>query len=174
MDIALLVLIFVVACALVFEFINGFHDSANAIATVVSTRVLSPQHAIMYGAGCEFVGAFFGTHVAKTISAGILTLSDIPQTVIMSALLAAIIWNLITWYFGIPSSSSHALIGGLIGTGLAYKGISAVNFAGITKKVVIPMFTSPVLGFAVGFAIMLLLVWLVHKRNPDKINGYFI
>ncbi len=173
MSIMLLILILVVACALMFEFINGFHDSANAIATVVSTRVLQPQHAIIFGASLEFIGAFFGTHVAKTISSGILTVHDIPQTVIMCALLAAIIWNLITWYFGIPSSSSHALIGGLIGAGLAYKGVEAVNYIGIVKKVVIPMFTSPVLGFLVGFSFMLLLVWLVHKRNPDKINKWF-
>ncbi len=173
MSITLLILILVVACALMFEFINGFHDSANAIATVVSTRVLQPQHAIIFGASLEFIGAFFGTHVAKTISSGILTIHDIPQTVIMCALLAAIVWNLLTWYLGIPSSSSHALIGGLIGAGLAYKGVHAVNYAGIAKKVVIPMLTSPVMGFLVGFFFMLLLIWLVYKKNPDRINKWF-
>ncbi|MDD3593055.1 MAG: inorganic phosphate transporter [Candidatus Gastranaerophilales bacterium] len=173
MSITLFVLLMVILSALIFEFINGFHDSANAIATIVSTRVLSPRNAIIFGASLEFLGAFFGTHVAKTISSGILTVEAPPQTLIICALLAAIMWNLITWYFGIPSSSSHALIGGLIGAGIAFKGINALHITGIIKKVIIPMFTSPVLGFFIGFFFMLLLVWLVHKRNPDRINKWF-
>ena len=127
MTISLGLLILVVAGALVFEYINGFHDAANAIATVVSTKVLTPRQAVVYGASLEFTGALMGTHVAKTIGAGIVNPDTITLHVIFCALVAAIIWNLITWFFGLPSSSSHALIGGLIGSAVVNAGFCRTN-----------------------------------------------
>jgi PiT family inorganic phosphate transporter len=173
MTTALIVLILVVIIALAFEYINGFHDSANAIATVVSTKVLTPRTAVIYGGVLNFLGAFSGTHVAKTISKGILVEDTTIQLVIICALLGAIIWNLLTWYFGIPSSSSHALIGGLIGASIAHAGPGIINVSGVVKKVIIPMITSPIIGLTIGFLFMLLLVWLFHKANPDKVNKHF-
>lgn len=166
-------LIAVIAITLIFEYINGFHDSANAIATVVSTRVLSPRKALLFGGIFNFVGAFAGTHVAKTIGQGIVDVECVTQLVIFVALLSAIIWNLITWYFGIPSSSSHALIGGLIGAAMAKSGWKVVHFDGITYKVLIPMVTSPIAGFIAGFIFMSILFWIVYCLNPDKVNTYF-
>lgn len=171
MELSILVIVF--AIALIFEYINGFHDSANAIATVVSTKVLTPRQAILFGAVLNFAGAFAGTHVAKTIGAGMVATNAVTQTVILCALIGAIIWNLITWYFGIPSSSSHALIGGLIGAAIAKAGISVVNIKGITEKVIVPMITSPVLGFLLGFIFMLFLLWVFCKANPERVNKYF-
>jgi PiT family inorganic phosphate transporter len=169
----LTLLIFVILIALIFEYINGFHDAANAIATVVSTKVLTPRIALMYGAGLNFFGAFCGTHVAKTIGKGLIETESVTQLVILCALLGAIIWNLITWYYGIPSSSSHALIGGLLGSAIVNSGINTVNISGVTEKVLIPMITSPILGLVIGFLFMLLLVWIFHKSIPEKINKYF-
>ncbi|HSA06803.1 MAG TPA: inorganic phosphate transporter [Candidatus Gastranaerophilales bacterium] len=173
MTLTVILLILVIIAALVFEYINGFHDSANAIATVVATKVLTPRNAVIYGAVFNFIGAFSGTHVAKTISKGILTIDTTTQTVILCALLGAIIWNLITWYYGIPSSSSHALIGGLIGASTVKSGINIINVEGVMNKIVIPMITSPVLGLVIGFSFMLILVWAFHKANPDFINKHF-
>ena len=158
MSITILLLIAVVAIALVFEFINGFHDCANAIATVVSTKVLAPRQAVLFGATLEFIGALTGTHVAKTIGAGIVNSEMITLTVIFCALLAAVLWNLLTWYLGLPSSSSHALIGGLLGATVVKAGFSAVHFSTLMDKVIIPMFTSPMLGFCTGFMLMLFLI----------------
>ncbi len=171
--ITIFLLIAVVAVALTFEFINGFHDCANAIATVVSTKVLSPRHAVLFGAGLEFIGALTGTHVAKTIGAGIVNSEMITLTVIFCALLAAVLWNLFTWYLGLPSSSSHALIGGLLGATIVKAGFSAVHVATLMDKVIIPMFTSPVLGFCVGFSLMLLLIRIFYRTNPQKVNKRF-
>lgn len=171
MELTLLILVILVA--LIFEYINGFHDSANAIATVVSTKVLAPRDAVLYGAGLNFVGAFFGTHVAKTIGTGIVNAESVTQIVILSALLGAVIWNLITWYYGIPSSSSHALIGGLIGASIVHSGLNVVDIHGVTNKVIIPMITSPIFGFLIGFMFMLLLTWLFFRANPDKMNKHF-
>jgi PiT family inorganic phosphate transporter len=170
MFILLLVVIFT---ALVFEYINGFHDSANAIATVVSTKVLTARAAILYAGVLNMVGAFFGTHVASTIGKGIVQTESVTQGVILCALLAAIIWNLITWYYGIPSSSSHALIGGLIGAGIAKAGLQVVKIDGVLHKVVIPMITSPILGFCIGFFCMVSILWLFAKANPSTVNKYF-
>ena len=155
MSITILLLIAVIAVALAFEFINGFHDCANAIATVVSTKVLS--------------------HVAKTIGSGIVNGEMITLTVIFCALLAAVLWNLFTWWLGLPSSSSHALIGGLLGATIVKAGFSAVHFNTLMDKVIIPMFTSPVLGFCAGFMLMLLLAWIIviSKAHPDKVNKKF-
>jgi PiT family inorganic phosphate transporter len=169
----LTLLIIVVVLAIAFEYINGFHDTANAIATVVSTNVLSPRKAIVFAAVLNFVGALSGTHVAKTIGSGMVNTEIVTQGVIICALFGAIIWNLITWYFGIPSSSSHALIGGLMGASVAKAHLEAVNVAGVMEKVVIPMFVSPVLGLAFGFLFMLLLLWLFHRTPSDTVNRTF-
>ena len=138
-------LICVVVTALVFEYINGFHDSANAIATVVSTKVLTARVAIVYAGVLNIAGAFLGTHVASTIGKGIVATDSVTQGVILCALLSAIIWNLVTWYYGIPSSSSHALIGGLMGAAISKAGYSVVQFEGVTQKVLLPMVTSPLM-----------------------------
>lgn len=173
MTITILLLIAVIAVALAFEFINGFHDCANAIATVVSTKVLSPKQAVLFGASLEFVGALTGTHVAKTIGSGIVNAEMITLTVIFCALLAAVLWNLLTWYLGLPSSSSHALIGGLLGATIVKAGVDAVHVTTLLDKVIIPMFTSPLLGFCAGFALMLLLIRLLYKANPQVVNKKF-
>ena len=166
-------LIAVIVIALIFEYINGFHDSANAIATVVSTKVLTARQAILYAGVLNIVGAFMGTHVASTIGRGIVDTGSVTQGVILCALLAAIIWNLITWYYGIPSSSSHALIGGLIGAALSKAGYQVVHFEGVTKKVLLPMVTSPLIGFAIGFACMVVILWICRRANPNSVNRYF-
>ncbi|EKE02928.1 MAG: hypothetical protein ACD_20C00311G0004 [uncultured bacterium] len=169
----LILLIIVIAAALVFEYINGFHDAANAIATVVSTKVLTPRHAVMYGASLEFIGALMGTHVAATVGKGIVDANVVTQSVILCALIGAIIWNLFTWYKGLPSSSSHALIGGLIGAAVVHAGIDCVKAEKVYQKVIIPMVTSPVLGLGIGFIFMLILMHLFFKANPDKANKHF-
>ena len=165
----------VVLLALIFEFINGFHDCANAIATVVSTKVLSPKQAVFFSAVLNFAGALMGTHVAKTIGSGIVNAEIVTLTVVFCALLAAIIWNLITWWFGLPSSSSHALIGGLLGAALVKAGVESIHLNTLTQKVLYPMFGSPVLGFVVGFFLMLLIAWIIiiFKANPDSVNKKF-
>ncbi len=171
-------LIVVIILALTFEFINGFHDTANAIATTVSTRVLTPSRAIALTCIMNFVGALAGDKVAKTISKGLIH-GEIAQYVIIGALLAAIIWNLITWYFGIPSSSSHALIGGLIGASVVY----AMSFekvvwtdgisGGLVGKVIIPLFASPAVGFIVGLGLMTLLYKLFAAVSLQIVNRMF-
>ena len=163
MTITILLLIAVIAVALAFEFINGFHDCANAIATVVSTKVLSPKQAVLFGASLEFIGALTGTHVAKTIGGGIVNSEMITLTVIFCALLAAVLWNLFTWWLGLPSSSSHALIGGLLGATIVKAGCDAVHVTTLVDKVIIPMFTSPVLGFCAGFLLMLFLIRILYN-----------
>ena len=173
MTITILVLLAVIIVALVFEYINGFHDCANAIATVVSTKVLSPKQAVVFAASLEFIGALTGTHVAKTIGNGIVDGDMITLTVIFCALLAAVIWNLFTWYMGLPSSSSHALIGGLLGAATMKAGWDVVHVKTLTDKVIIPMFTSPVIGFTVGFLFMLVLIWMFFKANPQVVNKRF-
>ena len=175
MTITIILLASVVILALIFEFINGFHDCANAIATVVSTKVLSPKQAVLFSAVLNFIGALMGTHVAKTIGSGIIDSEIVTLTVVFCALLSAIIWNLITWWFGLPSSSSHALIGGLLGAALAKAGIESIHMDTLAQKVLIPMFGSPVLGFAVGFFLMLLIAWaiIIFKANPDSVNKKF-
>jgi len=170
---AILFLILVIVVALAFEYINGFHDAANAIATVVSTKVLSPRKALLYGAVLNFFGAFFGTHVAQTIGKGIVDKTAISQEAILCALAGAIIWNLFTWYFGIPSSSSHALIGGLLGAAIAHYGFKVIHMDGLIYRVIIPMFTSPLLGFFAGFLLMVVLLWMFAKAAPERINKKF-
>jgi len=166
-------LVVVIILALGFDFINGFHDTANSIATSVSTRVLSPRQAITMAAVLNFLGAIVSSKVAHTISSGLVNIS-LPQYVIISALSAAIIWNLITWYFGIPSSSSHALIGGLIGATIAFaSSTDPVIWSGVMQKVVIPLFTSPILGFVLGLIVMKLLFKILKPFSNSFVNKWF-
>jgi inorganic phosphate transporter, PiT family len=169
----MLLLVVVVAVALVFDFTNGFHDSANAIATSVSTRALSPRLALLMAAVLNMVGAFAGQKVAQTVGKGIVTLPADSQVVVLAALIGAICWNLVTWYFGLPSSSSHALIGGLIGATLVAVGTSGVEWKGVWDKVVIPMIGSPIIGFAVALVIMNILLLIVHRWSPAPVNRTF-
>jgi PiT family inorganic phosphate transporter len=168
LDALTLSLLLVIVLAVVFDYINGFHDSANAIATSVATRALRPRTAVLMAAVMNFAGAFAGTAVAKTIGAGLVDVSTTTEAVVIAALLGAIVWNLITWWRGIPSSSSHALIGGLVGATIAAAGVGALNMDGIINKVIIPMFTSPVVGFMLGLLFMVLLARLFFRapRRP--------
>jgi PiT family inorganic phosphate transporter len=170
-----LVLWIVVGTALAFDFTNGFHDTANAIATSVSTRALRPSHAILMSATANFVGALTGTAVAKTIASGIATTSsgDEGQIVVAAALVGAITWNLVTWRLGIPSSSSHALIGGLIGAAIAASGVGSLNGQGIFDKVLFPLVASPILGVLIGFSLMVLLLNVFRRAHPRRINERF-
>ncbi len=166
-------LISVIICALVFDYINGFHDCANSIASVVSTKVLSARQAVLFGATLEATGALLGVNVAKTIGAGIIASETITLQVILCALITAVIWNLLTWWFGLPSSSSHALIGGLLGSAFIHAGLDPINFAVLIEKVIIPMFASPLVGFTVGFIVMCSFLRLFYKIKPDIINRRF-
>jgi len=164
--------IFLVIIALVFDFLNGFHDSSNSISTIVSTRVLSPRQAVIWAAFFNFVAAFFiGTEVAHTVGRGIVHLDIIDNLVILSALGGAIIWNITTWYFGLPSSSSHALIGGLIGAGIAKGGIGTLVWSGIIKTTAF-IFLSPTIGLILGFIFMMISMFLNRHSTiarTDKI-----
>src|SRR6185437_14304632 len=168
-------LIVVVIVAIAFDYINGFHDTANAIATSVSTRALRPSHAILMSATANFVGALTGTAVAKTIASGIATTpsGDAGQIIVVAALLGAIAWNLLTWRLGVPSSSSHALIGGLIGAVIAASGVSALNGPGIYDKVLFPLVASPILGILIGFGAMVVLLNVFRNAHPRRINDRF-
>ena len=168
-------LLTVLGLAVAFDYINGFHDTANAIATSVSTRALKPDHAILMSATANFVGALTGTAVAKTISSGIAVTpdGDAGQIVVAAALVGAITWNLITWRLGIPSSSSHALIGGIIGSVIAASGAGALKVDGILGKVVFPLVTSPVVGILIGFALMVILLNVFRRANPRRVNERF-
>lgn len=170
-----LLLIFVVAIALVFDFTNGAHDSANAIATIVSTKVLSPRTAVIMAASLNLFGAFLGTEVAQTVGSGIVAPEMVTgcKILVLAALFGAIFWNMLTWYLGIPSSSSHALVGGLIGAAVAFKGWDAPNYASIGKKVLIPLLLSPLAGFLVGYLIMVALTWMFVKAHPRTVNTAF-
>ncbi len=170
---ALLLLIIVLALSVIFDFINGFHDTANAIATVVATRVLTPSQAIIMAASLNFVGAMLGTAVAKTIASGLVPAELATQRAVIAALLAAIAWNLITWYYGIPSSSSHALIGGIVGAVIAEAGLTAPYWGAIVEKVILPLVLSPIIGFAFAFALMILLLRLFLRRTPSEVHHLF-
>lgn len=162
----------VVVVALLFDYINGFHDTANAIATSVSTKALSPKRAVTVAASLNFIGALSGTAVANTIGKGIVTPQDITQEVVVAGLLGAITWNIITWMSGIPSSSSHALIGGLVGAVIAGFGFKAILWTGF-EKIVFVLVMSPILGLTSGYIIMNLLFFVFRKGNPFKINEFF-
>ncbi len=172
MEVAIIVAVVVVA--LVFDYTNGFHDAANAIATSISTRALTPRIALLMAAVMNFVGALLGQEVAHTVSdtidvAGLTTEEGL--VIVLAALLGAITWNLITWYFGLPSSSSHALIGGLVGAALV--GGAVVNWSTINDKVLIPMVASPVVGFVLAFGVMLSIMWIFRNRSPNKVQRGF-
>jgi PiT family inorganic phosphate transporter len=169
-EIALIVAVVVVA--LVFDYTNGFHDAANAIATSVSTGALTPRVALAMAAVMNFVGAFLGQKVATTVSDTISPgTGSHALVIVMSGLLGAITWNLITWYYGLPSSSSHALIGGLVGAAVA-SGVTA-NWSVVLEKVVIPMILSPLFAFSVAFLLMVAIMWIFRKANPSKANRGF-
>jgi PiT family inorganic phosphate transporter len=170
-----LLLILVLVLAVAFDYVNGFHDTANAIATSVSTRALRPSHAILMSATANFLGALTGTAVATTIAKGIATIpdGDQGQIVVCAALVGAIAWNLLTWRLGIPSSSSHALIGGLIGAAIAAVGVSSLNLQGIYDKVLFPLVASPILGVLIGFALMVVLLNVFRHAHPKRINDRF-
>ncbi|MEZ0535859.1 anion permease [Caldicellulosiruptoraceae bacterium PP1] len=167
-------LIMIIVLALTFDFINGFHDTANAIATSVSTRVLTPRSAILMSAFFNFVGALISTEVAKTIGHGIVDPKFVTETLVLAAIIAAIIWDLITWWWGIPSSSSHAIIGGLIGAAIvSARTLSDINWMGFIKKIVMPLIISPVLGFICGYIFMMILYFIFAKVHPQVVNKYF-
>jgi inorganic phosphate transporter, PiT family len=170
-----LLLIAVLGLAVSFDYVNGFHDTANAIATSVSTRALRPYQAILMSATANFLGALTGTAVAKTIAAGIATTpgGDAGQIIVAAALVGGISWNLITWRAGIPSSSSHALIGGLIGATIAASGTGRLIVDGIIGKVLIPLVVSPLLGIGIGFALMVILLNVFRRSHPRRINERF-
>jgi len=163
-------LIVVIVAAIVFDFINGFHDAANAIATVVSTGVLPVRTAVLIAGVFNFIGAITGTAVAKTIAGGFADPAIVTQTVVLAALLGAIIWNLITWWYGIPSSSSHALIGALAGAVVARGGVSAFKWSALAEKVLLPLVVSPLLGFIMAFAVMIGLTWTVGRMRPATVH----
>ena len=166
-------LIAVLALAVVFDYINGFHDTANAIATSVSTQALKPEQAILLSATANFVGALTGQAVAKTIGAGIINQTDANQMLVASALIGGIAWNLLTWRFGIPSSSSHALVGGLLGASITAAGTGSVNVDGVMTKVVLPLVGSPVLGLVIGFTLMVIIYNVFRRANPGALNRRF-
>ena len=171
MELAAVVVVVVVALG--FDYTNGFHDAANAIATSVSTRALAPRTALLMAAVMNLAGAFLGTAVATTVGSGII---DAPVglpglVVVLAALIGAILWNLVTWYFGMPSSSSHALIGGLVGAGLASAG--TVKWGGVLEKVIIPMIVSPVVGFVLAGLVMLGLLWAFRRGRPARLTRGF-
>ncbi len=174
MGVELAILIAVVVVALAFDYTNGFHDAANAIATSVSTRALTPRVALVLAAIMNFVGALLGQKVAHTVSDTIDTSGFTVAhglTIVMCGLLGAIVWNLTTWYFGLPSSSSHALIGGLVGSALASGAI--VHWKTIVDKVLIPMVLSPLTGFTLAFLLMLSFMWILRNKNPKKVSRTF-
>jgi PiT family inorganic phosphate transporter len=168
-----LILLVVLGLAIAFDYINGFHDTANAIATSVSTRALKPGWAIAMSATANFVGALTGTAVARTVGSGLIDTNVESQTVIAAALVGAIFWNLLTWRLGIPSSSSHALIGGLLGAALAASGFEAWQMDGIVEKVLIPLIGSPVIGFVLGLTLMIVIFNVFRRAHPVRLNGAF-
>ena len=166
-------LVAVVAVALFFDFTNGFHDTANSIATSVSTRALSPRAAVAMAAVLNFAGAFVSFKVAATIATGIVDQDAITLDIVLAGLVGAITWNLVTWYFGLPSSSSHALIGGMIGSAVFAAGWDVVNWDGLVDKVLIPSLLAPFLGIAIAFVLILGITWLIARRSPSRINRFF-
>ncbi|MXN43574.1 inorganic phosphate transporter [Shinella kummerowiae] len=166
-------LIGLVGIALLFDFLNGLHDAANSIATIVSTRVLRPQYAVMWAAFFNFIAfLFFGLHVAETLGKGIIDPGIVSPLVIFAALMGAIIWNVVTWIFGIPSSSSHALIGGLVGAGLAKTGFDAVVWSGLIKTAS-AIFLSPAIGFLLALVLVLIVSWLFVRQTPFAVDRTF-
>ena len=173
MSTTLLLVIFIILLALIFDFLNGFHDAANSIATVVSTRVLSPRIAVAWAAFFNFIAAFsFGTAVAKTMGAGMVRLEAVTEAVIIAGLVGAILWNLVTWYFGLPVSSSHALIGGYAGAAVARSGLGVIIPSGWTKTLTF-IVLAPAMGLVLGFLLMLAVSWIFYQYSPRKIDVWF-
>jgi PiT family inorganic phosphate transporter len=173
MDSLSTILIVIIGIALVFDYINGFHDAANSIATVVSTRVLSPGQAVLWAAFFNFAAvAIFGTGVAKTVGKGMVDLDVVTSAVILSGLLAAIIWNLFTWYSGLPTSSSHALFGGYGGAAVAKAGFAAIIVSGWTKTILF-IFLAPLIGLIVGLGVMTAVYWLFRDTTPTRVDRWF-
>ncbi len=171
MELALVII--VVVTALVFDYINGFHDAANSIATVVSTRVLSPGQAVIWAAFFNFAAAFiFGTAVAKTVGSGMIDISIVTSSVILAGLIGAIVWDLITWFYGLPTSSSHALIGAYAGAAIAKAGQAALIPAGWTKTLLF-IVLAPMIGFALGFVFMVVVMWVMRPFPPSRVDRYF-
>ncbi len=169
----ILIVIITTLVALGFDFLNGFHDAANSIATVVSTRVLKPHWAVLWAAFFNFIAfLFFGLHVANTIGTGLIDPSIVNVNMILAALIGAIFWNLFTWYYGLPSSSSHALIGGLMGAALAKAGFSSLKMAGISK-VLVAIILSPLMGFILGLWLMFLMARFFYNFTPSRVDGVF-
>jgi len=171
-DATLVMLFLVIAVALLFDYINGFHDTANAIATCVSTRALSVRSAIIMAAGLNFAGAMISTKVAATIGKGIVDANNVTQMVVVAGVTGAIIWDLITWYYGLPSSSSHAIIGGIMGSVIAHAGAAALHWAGL-KKIILALLVSPVLGTIIGFLFMVIMMWAFRNKAPYGLNRSF-
>lgn len=165
-------LVCVIVLATIFDFINGFHDTANAIATSVSTRVLSPRVAVSMAAILNLVGALTGTAVAKTVGVGLVETASVTQLTVVSALLSAIIWDLVTWYFGLPTSSSHALLASILGAAVATAGVNVIIQKGV-YKVLIGLIFSPIVGFLLGFLLMLFLMWLFGRSPISFVNSFF-
>jgi len=175
MDVALALplLVGLIAIALFFDFLNGLHDAANSIATIVSTRVLRPQYAVAWAAFFNFIAfLFFGLHVAETLGTGIIDPAIVSPQVIFAALIGAIVWNIVTWIFGIPSSSSHALIGGLVGAGLAKVGFNSIVWSGLLKTVG-AIFMSPAIGFFLALLLVLAVSWLFVRQTPFAVDRTF-
>ncbi|HEU5216502.1 MAG TPA: inorganic phosphate transporter [Gaiellaceae bacterium] len=166
-------LIVVIAVGLAFDFTNGFHDTANYVATWVGTRALSPRWAVLVSAAANLAGAFVTTAVAKTVGQGIIDTGLATEQTVLAALLGAIAWNLLTWWLGLPSSSTHALIGGLVGAALAQSGSEGVDWGGVWHKVIIPGAASPVIGFAGAFLLLVLIYRLLHRLTPGVANRSF-
>ena len=167
------VIVFIILVALAFDFLNGFHDAANSIATVVSTRVLSPQKAVLWAAFFNFVAAFvLGTHVAKTMGKGMIDLNVVTQEVILAGLIGAITWNLLTWYYGLPVSSSHALIGGYAGAAVAKAGPAAILISGWTKTLIF-IVLAPLIGAFLGFFLMVSVTWIFRRWHPFRLDQTF-
>ncbi len=166
-------IVFLVALALVFDFLNGFHDSANSVATIVSTRVLSPRYAVLWAAFFNFVAfAVFGLHVANTIGKGIIDITIVDKGVIFGTLAGACVWDVFTWYFGLPTSSSHALMGGMIGAALVKAGTGSLVFGGILKTVIF-IFVSPAIGLALGFVMGVIVYRLAARSAPARVDSVF-
>ena len=173
MDTNLLAVATLVVVALIFDYINGFHDAANSIATVVSTRVLTPGKAVIWAAFFNFVAAFtFGTAVAKTVGAGLVDISVVTFAVIFAGLVGAIIWDLITWYYGLPTSSSHALIGGYAGAAVMKAGWGAIIASGWTKTLIF-IVLAPLIGMVLGFVLMVAILWTFSRTSPGRVNHWF-
>ena len=170
---ALPLLVGLIALALAFDFLNGFHDAANSVATIVSTRVLRPQYAVGWAAFFNFIAFLvFGLHVAQTLGTGIVEAQIVDARVVFGALTGAIVWNLVTWFFGIPSSSSHALIGGLLGAGIAKAGVAVVVWSGLSKTLA-AIVLSPLLGFVLAMVLVLAVSWIFVKRTPFAVDRWF-